>query len=75
MVSCQFALHYSFESEGRARRFLEVRRRCAILTPSYTRQNVSARLQPKGAFIATIPDAVRIVYALVVLPFVLHLAC
>lgn len=42
LVSCQFALHYAFESEERLR---------AVL------QNVSDNLRPGGAFIGTIPDA------------------
>lgn len=42
MVSCQFALHYSFESEAKARRLL---------------QNASDRLKPGGTFVGTIPDA------------------
>lgn len=41
-VSCQFALHYSFETETRARDFLF---------------NVSERLKPGGHFIATFPNA------------------
>ena len=42
LVSCQFALHYSFETEDRAR---------ALLV------NVAERLKPDGFFIGTIPDA------------------
>lgn len=38
----QFALHYSFSEEARARRAL---------------QNVSSLLRPGGVFIGTIPDA------------------
>jgi len=45
-VSCQFALHYSFETEESARQFL---------------RNVSYRLKPNGFFIATLPSAARIV--------------
>lgn len=41
-VSCQFALHYCFESEARARALLF---------------NASERLLPGGIFIGTIPDA------------------
>lgn len=40
--SLQFALHYSFSEEARARRAL---------------QNVSSLLRPGGVFIGTIPDA------------------
>ena len=42
LVSCQFALHYSFVSEERARAFL---------------RNVSARLRPGGVFVGTTTDA------------------
>eukprot|EP00696_Hemimastix_kukwesjijk_P019729 gnl/Hemi2/9096_TR3153_c0_g1_i1.p1 gnl/Hemi2/9096_TR3153_c0_g1~~gnl/Hemi2/9096_TR3153_c0_g1_i1.p1 ORF type:complete len:347 (-),score=43.44 gnl/Hemi2/9096_TR3153_c0_g1_i1:85-1125(-) len=42
LVSCQFALHYAFESEERARMLL---------------RNASERLVSGGAFVATIPDA------------------
>ncbi|GAQ81341.1 mRNA capping enzyme family protein [Klebsormidium nitens] len=42
IISCQFALHYSFSEEARARRAL---------------QNVSSLLRPGGVFIGTIPDA------------------
>ncbi|SPQ93287.1 unnamed protein product (mitochondrion) [Plasmodiophora brassicae] len=41
-VSCQFSLHYSFETEARARRMIE---------------NVSRRLKPGGHFYGTCPDA------------------
>jgi mRNA (guanine-N7-)-methyltransferase len=41
LVSCQFALHYAFESEARARQ-------CVT--------NAAARLQPGGYFVGTIPD-------------------
>uniref|UniRef100_A0A6B2L714 mRNA (guanine-N(7))-methyltransferase n=1 Tax=Arcella intermedia TaxID=1963864 RepID=A0A6B2L714_9EUKA len=46
LVSCQFALHYSFESESSAKQFLT---------------NVSCNLQPGGHFVATLPSASRIV--------------
>uniref|UniRef100_A0A2P2L6G6 mRNA (guanine-N(7))-methyltransferase n=1 Tax=Rhizophora mucronata TaxID=61149 RepID=A0A2P2L6G6_RHIMU len=42
MCSCQFALHYSWSTETRARRALA---------------NVSALLRPGGIFIGTMPDA------------------
>jgi len=42
LVNCQFALHYSFESEEYARGLL---------------RNVSDRLKPGGHFIGTIPNA------------------
>lgn len=42
VVSCQFALHYSFETEARARDFLF---------------NAAERLRPGGKFIATFPNA------------------
>ncbi|XP_078433120.1 mRNA capping enzyme family protein isoform X2 [Wolffia australiana] len=42
LCSCQFALHYSWSTETRARRALE---------------NVSALLRPGGTFIGTMPDA------------------
>lgn len=42
VVSMQFALHYMFETEARARRFLSL---------------VSSHLKPGGAFIATTVDA------------------
>jgi len=45
-VSCQFALHYSFESEQKARQLIA---------------NVANRLKPGGHFIGTIPDACWIV--------------
>ena len=47
LVSCQFALHYSFESKEKAHVALK---------------NVSARLKTGGHFIGTIPFADRIVY-------------
>ena len=46
LVSCQFAFHYSFETESKARRFLH---------------NVTCRLKPGGCFIGTIPNASWIV--------------
>lgn len=46
MVSCQFALHYSFESLPQAERMLE---------------NISASLKKGGYFIGTIPNAYDIV--------------
>ncbi|KAB5534754.1 hypothetical protein DKX38_017840 [Salix brachista] len=42
IVSCQFALHYSWSTEARARRALA---------------NISALLRPGGTFIGTMPDA------------------
>ncbi|KAJ1617754.1 guanine-N(7)-methyltransferase domain-containing protein [Pavlovales sp. CCMP2436] len=42
VVSCQFALHYAFESEARARQAI---------------RNAAARIQPGGHFVGTIPDA------------------
>ncbi|XP_057494580.1 mRNA cap guanine-N7 methyltransferase 1 [Actinidia eriantha] len=42
IVSCQFAMHYSWSTEARARRALA---------------NVSALLRPGGMFIGTMPDA------------------
>lgn len=42
LVSCQFALHYSFESEARARMF-------SI--------NIGERLKPGGYFVSTFPDS------------------
>lgn len=42
VVSCQFAMHYSWSTEARARRALA---------------NVSALLRPGGIFIGTMPDA------------------
>ncbi|CAJ0566117.1 unnamed protein product, partial [Mesorhabditis spiculigera] len=48
LVSCQFALHYSFISEQGARTFLT---------------NCTERLRPGGYFIGTLPDANRIVWA------------
>ena len=46
VVSCQFAMHYSFETEARAKDFLG---------------NVAYKLRPGGHFIATTPDA-RVLY-------------
>lgn len=46
VVSCQFAMHYAFESETRAKDFLG---------------NVSYKLRPGGYFIGTTPDA-RVLY-------------
>lgn len=45
MCSCQFSLHYCFESEKQARRMI---------------QNAVERLKPGGYFIGTLPDAERI---------------
>jgi len=45
-VSCQFALHYSFESQETAEQLLK---------------NISCKLRPGGYFIGTIPSANRIV--------------
>ena len=45
-VSCQFALHYAFESEERARRALE---------------NITDRLKPGGHFVGTIINVLRLV--------------
>ncbi len=42
LVSCQFALHYSFSSETKVRGMLA---------------NVSGRLKPGGVFLGTIPNA------------------
>lgn len=42
VVSCQFAFHYCFQSEEKARRMLE---------------NVTDRLRPGGYFVGTLPDA------------------
>lgn len=46
LVSCQFGLHYSFESLGQARRMLS---------------NISECLKPDGYFFGTIPDAYEII--------------
>lgn len=46
LVSCQFGLHYSFESLSQARRMLT---------------NISECLRPDGYFFGTIPDAYEIV--------------
>jgi len=48
IVSCQFAFHYCFESEAKARMMLH---------------NASARLQRDGYFIGTLPNSSRLVYA------------
>ena len=45
LVSCQFALHYSFESHDTASHFI---------------WNVAERLLPGGHFIATLPDSERL---------------
>ncbi|KAH0638841.1 hypothetical protein KY285_035427 [Solanum tuberosum] len=42
VMSCQFAMHYSWSTEARARRALA---------------NISALLRPGGIFIGTMPDA------------------
>ncbi|KAM3964812.1 RNA guanine-7 methyltransferase [Aphomia sociella] len=46
LVSCQFGLHYSYESLGQARRMLT---------------NISECLRPDGYFFGTIPDAYEII--------------
>jgi mRNA (guanine-N7-)-methyltransferase len=46
LVSCQFALHYSFADEERAWQFLK---------------NATERIRPGGYFIGTLPDAYQIV--------------
>lgn len=46
LASCQFGLHYSFESLGQARRMLS---------------NISECLKPDGYFFGTIPDAYEII--------------
>ncbi|CAI2302256.1 unnamed protein product [Caenorhabditis sp. 36 PRJEB53466] len=48
LVSCQFAMHYSFVDEPSARTFLK---------------NAVGMLKPGGLFIGTLPDADRIVWA------------
>ncbi|CAJ0592683.1 unnamed protein product [Cylicocyclus nassatus] len=48
LVSCQFALHYSFIDEHSARTFL---------------RNATETLRPGGYYIGTLPDAERIVWA------------
>lgn len=45
-VSCQFALHYAFESEARARALVD---------------NAASRLRPGGHFVCTVPNAHKIV--------------
>ena len=52
VVSCQFAMHYAFDSEQRARTFL---------------RNVATRLRPGGVFIGTIPSAGWLVYESIIL--------
>uniref|UniRef100_A0A8R1TXK1 mRNA cap guanine-N(7) methyltransferase n=1 Tax=Onchocerca volvulus TaxID=6282 RepID=A0A8R1TXK1_ONCVO len=49
MCSCQFSLHYCFESEKQARRMI---------------QNAVERLKPGGYFIGSLPDAERIMYCI-----------
>uniref|UniRef100_A0A915Q2I9 mRNA cap guanine-N(7) methyltransferase n=1 Tax=Setaria digitata TaxID=48799 RepID=A0A915Q2I9_9BILA len=49
LCSCQFSLHYCFESEKQARRMI---------------QNAVERLKPGGYFIGTLPDAERIMYCI-----------
>ncbi|KAL3986377.1 mRNA capping enzyme family protein [Acanthocheilonema viteae] len=49
VCSCQFSLHYCFESEKQARRMI---------------QNAVERLKPGGYFIGTLPDAERIIYCI-----------
>ncbi|MFH4973817.1 hypothetical protein AB6A40_000526 [Gnathostoma spinigerum] len=49
LCSCQFSLHYSFESERKARQML---------------LNATERLRPGGYFIGTLPDAERIVHCI-----------
>ncbi|CAB02758.2 mRNA cap guanine-N(7) methyltransferase [Caenorhabditis elegans] len=49
LVSCQFALHYSFVDEASARIFLK---------------NAVGMLKPGGVFIGTLPDADRIVWSM-----------
>ncbi|VIO99571.1 Uncharacterized protein BM_BM2354 [Brugia malayi] len=49
MCSCQFSLHYCFESEKQARKMI---------------QNAVERLKPGGYFIGTLPDAERIMYCI-----------
>jgi len=53
LVSCQFALHYAFESQQQAEQLLH---------------NISCKLQPGGVFIGTIPSANRIVERVQVAP-------
>ncbi|EGT39725.1 CBN-TAG-72 protein [Caenorhabditis brenneri] len=48
LVSCQFAMHYSFVDESSARTFIK---------------NAVGMLKPGGVFIGTLPDADRIVWA------------
>ena len=46
VASCQFALHYAFETEETARNFM---------------LNVTERLRPGGRFVCTVPDAFALV--------------
>jgi len=50
LVSCQFALHYAWDTEQRARQVMA---------------NVAARLKPDGVFVATFPDYAEILERLV----------
>jgi mRNA (guanine-N7-)-methyltransferase len=54
VVSCQFAYHYSWESEAKARMGL---------------QNISKALKPGGHFLATTPNANWIVYFILFVDF------
>ena len=45
-ISCQFALHYLFQSEARALAFF---------------RNIAGRLAPGGVFLGTLPDAAQLV--------------
>ena len=47
VVSCQFALHYAFATEERARQFV---------------RNAAVRLRPGGIFLGTMPNANLLVY-------------
>ena len=42
LVNCQFALHYSFETEQKANAMMH---------------NVAAKLKPGGMFVGTVPNA------------------
>ena len=53
-VSCQFALHYAFESEARIRSCL---------------RGISENMKLYGIFVGTIPDANLLVYGSVFSPF------
>ena len=46
LVSCQFAIHYAFETEASARTIMA---------------NVAARLHPGGVFVGTVPNAAYLV--------------